>query len=79
MGSSAYKNSAATAGTMPIPKSGIIIASKAIDGIVCNRPAIYKTGFEIAGIAESNTPMGKAIRIASSNEMNVICRCRSVF
>ena len=39
MGRSEYRKRATIAGFTPIPNSGIMSASSAMEGIVCNRPA----------------------------------------
>lgn len=45
IGNKAYRNSAAMAGIIPIPKNGIMKAKSAMEGMVCSNPVRYRIGF----------------------------------
>ena len=62
------------AGFAPIPKRGIMNASRAIEGIVCSNPAMYITGRENARTRYTRMPKGMATIIPATSAMNVSLR-----
>ena len=64
IGSNAYTTKAIIAGSLPIPKIGIIKPSSASDGIVCRTAAIFMTISESFFVLVSKIAIGTAIRVA---------------
>ena len=67
IGSNAYTTSAMTAGTLPIPKSGIINPNNASEGIVCKTAAIFMTISDSRFVFVSKIPKGTPINAAINN------------
>ncbi len=68
-----------TAGSVPIPKNGIIIARIASDGIVCSTLVSDRTTLAVLSVRVSTIPSGTAISIAASSDMSEMDRCSIVF
>ncbi|MNT30049.1 hypothetical protein D3C72_1658230 [compost metagenome] len=76
MGSSAYTNSATSAGTVPImPSTGIKIASKASEGTVCSTPTKASTVCRSGAENAASTPSGMPIRHAKATDNNTRVTC----
>ena len=75
IGSNEYRKRAITAGRNPMPNIGIMIASNASEGIVCNSPQRLKTIFEIPALSYANRLMARPKNVPKNNANPVSSRC----
>jgi hypothetical protein len=78
IGNRLYRNSAAIAGSAPMPNSGIMNTNSASDGTVCRMPVRPNTSWPSRRRLAARMPSGTAIRIASDSEIPTSARCSSV-
>ena len=78
IGYSEYRTSATSAGTTPIPKSGIMNASSAMPGSVCSTPTERMKASAPLVVRSSTSPSGNAIAIAMMSDTATSSICRSV-
>ena len=74
MGSKLYRKSATIEGLKPIPRSGIINTSRAMEGIVCITPTILKIILPAFLNFQHIIPRGMANIIAKKSDINTSTR-----
>ena len=78
IGSRLYTNSAASAGTAPMPNSGIMNTRSASVGTVCTMPTAPSTPIPRRGRRAARTPSGIATRTAARSDTPTSRRCSPV-